>query len=56
VEGSGSGEAMASVTLVVDLPRPLGRALLAANLMLEHGIEAAPTTEAVDMREEVDPT
>ena len=43
------GEVM-SATSAVDLKRPLAGPLPAADLKLEHGVDLAPATEAVDLR------
>ena len=43
-----------SATSAVDLKRPLTGPLRAADLKLEHGVDLAPATEAVDLREQAD--
>ena len=39
-----------SATSAVDLKRPLAGPVPEADLRLEHGVEPAPATEAVDLR------
>ena len=45
----GHGE-VTSANSVVDLKRPLAGPLPTADLKLDHGVDLAPATEAVDLR------